>query len=299
MKEITVQVLMATYNGEKYLKEQLDSLLEQTGVSVKILVRDDGSTDKTISILDAYKSNGLLDWYCGEHLNAPRSFLDLVNNSDEADFYAFCDQDDVWDKDKLQIAVKSLLYHENNIPLLYYSGLRAVDENLNMLFIHRLDTRRSMHTNFLMSNIAGCTAVFNKCLKDIVSSKSPRFFQMHDNWILMVCLAIGGKVVIDPNPHMSYRQHGNNTVGIGNSIISKFKEAHHYIVDRKIKDQCVCLMECYSEKMIPEYYEYVKSICEYDNSLKNRVAFALFGDFNYYSFSLNILMRFKILIGKL
>lgn len=299
MKEKTVQILMTTYNGEKYLKEQLDSLLAQVGVSVKILVRDDGSTDSTTSILNSYKSTGLVDWYSSEHLGAPRGFLDLINKSLEADYYAFCDQDDVWDKDKLQVATNTLSQHIDSLPLLYYSGLRAVDDNLSPLFVHRLDVKRSMRTNFLMSNIAGCTAVFNKRLKDILSFRFPRFFQMHDNWVLMVCLSVGGIVEVDPNPHISYRQHGNNTVGIGNSIISKFKEAHHYIVDRRIKDQCVSLVECYGDEMTPEYRKFVQQICEYDSSFRNKVLFAFFNDFNYHSFSLNLLMRFKILIGKL
>lgn len=111
---------MTTYNGEKYLKEQLDSLLKQVGVSVKILVRDDGSTDQTKSILDTYQKKGLIDWYCGEHLNAPRGFLDLINRAPNADYYAFCDQDDVWDSDKLFIAVNLLSQYDDKLPLLKF-----------------------------------------------------------------------------------------------------------------------------------------------------------------------------------
>lgn len=112
----TVAVLMATYNGERFLREQLDSLLNQKDVTVKILVRDDNSKDSTVSILEEYKSKSLLQWYTGEHLGVEKNFLDLLRHAPEADYYAFCDQDDVWDDNKLSVAINHLRNLDLNKP---------------------------------------------------------------------------------------------------------------------------------------------------------------------------------------
>lgn len=185
----TVTILLATYNGEKYLREQLDSLLTQKGVRVSILVRDDKSTDGTQHILDEYQKKGYLTWYTGEHLNVPNGYLDLLKHVGETDYYAFCDQDDVWDEDKLLIAVSKLDEMKQDMPAMYYCGQRLVDENMKLLSIHNVNNERSHHTNFLISNVAGCTAVFNRPLVDCVNSVDPDFILMHDSWLFKVCLA--------------------------------------------------------------------------------------------------------------
>ena len=94
-----VLILLSTYNGERYIKEQIESLLKQENVKVSILVRDDGSTDGTINILNEYQKQGKLKWYTGENLKPAKSFMNLVENAPEYEYYAFCDQDDVWLKD--------------------------------------------------------------------------------------------------------------------------------------------------------------------------------------------------------
>ena len=102
-----VCVLMSTYNGEKYLKEQIDSILKQKGVKVNLLVRDDGSTDNTLSLLEEYKKKGLLDYCCGSNMKPARSFMELLSIAPDSDYYAFSDQDDYWEHDKLFNAVKN------------------------------------------------------------------------------------------------------------------------------------------------------------------------------------------------
>ena len=116
-----VVVLLSTYNGEKFLEEQLRSLQGQIGVDVTVLVRDDGSTDNTHAILDEWSKNGFLSWYTGPNLGPAKSFLDLLCNAPDADYYAFCDQDDVWHKDKVKTflceinATKKDLYFSDGI----------------------------------------------------------------------------------------------------------------------------------------------------------------------------------------
>ena len=258
----SVLVLMATYNGEKYLNDQLKSIFNQTGVLVKVLVRDDGSTDNTISILEDWSKTNNLEWYTGEHLNVQFGFYDLMVHAKNYNYnyFAFSDQDDIWDSDKLYIALQHLQEADNLKPSLYYCGQKLVDENLNYLDTHYLNTKRNLKTKFIFSDIAGCTAVFNKDLLLKVIAYKPSYMMMHDTWILKVCLSLGGEVFVDKNPHMNYRQHGNNTVGLSNALSSKIKRANTYIFDYDLKTQMSELLAGYEKFIVPEYLEVINKI---------------------------------------
>ena len=139
-----IQVLMSTYNGDEYLKEQIDSILAQdcekkAGTKLKLLIRDDGSKDGTQKILGEYakKYPETIEWYQGQNVGVIKSFFDLVVKSDEkADYYAFSDQDDYWHKDKLSAGITNIdkmskeIDTKKNMPLLYCCSPRLVDENL-------------------------------------------------------------------------------------------------------------------------------------------------------------------------
>ena len=134
-----VMVLMSTYNGEKYLREQIDSILGQTGVSVKLLIRDDGSKDNTVEIVKQYcKENDDIKLVEGKNVGFAESFMELVyraNLYSDISYFAFSDQDDVWLNDKLISAIHMLEgIHEKNAPNLYFSTARAVDKDLKFLF---------------------------------------------------------------------------------------------------------------------------------------------------------------------
>lgn len=102
-----ILVLMSTFNGEKFIREQIESILAQENVNIKLLVRDDGSTDKTLDILNEYKNKGKLNYYIGKNLGPQLSFMHLLQNAPYCEYYAFADQDDVWLKDKLSTAIKN------------------------------------------------------------------------------------------------------------------------------------------------------------------------------------------------
>lgn len=293
----SVTVLLATYNGEKYLREQLDSLISQSGVDVRILVRDDGSIDGTIRILDDYQNNGFLKWYTGEHLNVQQGYLNLLKNVDRSDYYAFCDQDDVWDEDKLLVAVTELENLPRDKPAMYYCGQRLVDENLKLISTHIIAANRSPHTNFLISNVAGCTSVFNQQLVDAINSATPDFILMHDSWLFKVCLALGGNYFADPSAHIYYRQHSNNVAGINRGIKGKIRQAKRYIYHFEIQRQCKCLLECYRKQMTPEYRKLTEDIVNYDKDIKAKIR--VLNGFDFKNTSLNWLVKYKILTNKL
>lgn len=208
---------MSTYNGERYLKEQIDSVLNQTGVNVKLIVRDDGSKDKTKVILQSYASNNpsvtiLLEDNCG----AEKSFNKLCIYAKEhmtADYYAFCDQDDVWDNDKLDVAVRKLCEFSNDTPNLYFSNLRMVDSNLDYirdLFKHG-EVKAVKDMALVQIFTYGCTCVFNSvALERYCAIEQNKTY--HDNWVYVLCSYMG-KVYYDPVAHISYRQHGTNLSG--------------------------------------------------------------------------------------
>lgn len=123
MNTKSVQVVMSTYNGEKYLKEQIDSILSQEGVDVRLYIRDDGSSDRTTDILASYQEHKNVKIEKGNNLGFAKSFLTALDECDEADYYAFSDQDDVWEKDKLSTAIEILEEESQSTPLLYCSAL--------------------------------------------------------------------------------------------------------------------------------------------------------------------------------
>ena len=208
-----VVVLMSTYNGERYLIEQIDSILNQEGVKVKLIVRDDGSIDRTKEILDMYKRRGLLIWYKGENLKPARSFMYLLENSPECEYYAFADQDDYWMPDKLYIAISKLKDY-SDIPALYFSQTQLVDEFLQPIYTKKITPKCNFAESVLETLATGCTFLFNNKLRQFVSIYNPNYLFMHDYWLYRLCTAIDGKLIFDQEPHIYYRQHENNVVGL-------------------------------------------------------------------------------------
>ena len=221
-----VCVLMSTYNGEKYLREQIESLKLQKGVCLSILARDDGSSDATIGILDEYKNAGVLEWYSGENIGSARSFLDLVAHAPECEYYAFCDQDDYWFPEKLAAAIGKLAETDNSKSALYFSGTQFADANLNPIPLKdKCDFATLRIPAAFMFNIAkGCTMVFNRCLAERLSEYHPETVDMHDAWVYKVCLVTGNQVIADPNSYILYRQHGSNVIGESNGFIGKWRK---------------------------------------------------------------------------
>lgn len=225
-------VLLSSYNGGQYIREQIDSILAQNNVRVQLIVRDDGSTDNTLSILKDYQEAGKLSYYQGGNLGPARSFLELLKEAPESDYYAFSDQDDFWLPDKLETAIKRLNV-ENSMPALYFCQTQLVDKNLSKIpsvIIHPLLT---FGESLIYEFIGGCTMVLNNNLRKIVDSYEPNYIMMHDTWIYSIALAVNSKVVFDPEPHMLYRQHGNNVVGQGSGELVRIKRRYKRIVNKE------------------------------------------------------------------
>ena len=227
-----ITILMSTYNGEKYLKTQIDSILNSKDVNPKLIVRDDGSTDNTISILQQYQSANQLTLYKGNNLKSARSFMTLLQNAPDSDYYAFSDQDDYWLEDKLSIAIESISQF-NESPALYFCQTQLVDKDLKKIKSTNIKPYLTFGEALIYQFIGGCTMVFNKKLKEIVDKYNPTFLQMHDIWIYGIAQAIGAKIIFDKNPHIYYRQHENNVIGQGYNIVEKWKRRYKRISHNK------------------------------------------------------------------
>lgn len=215
---------MSTYNGEKYLEEQLKSIINQKNVEVEILIRDDGSVDKTVDILEKYsKIYKNITYYKGENLRSAQSFMDLVYSSKEYEYYAFADQDDVWDLDKLEVGISYL----NEECHLYGCKKRIVDKNLNLLKQEdEYPIKLELGSILLRCYISGCTMIFDNFLKNKILEYKPKLISMHDAWILKVAFCVG-KIYYDKYTHIAYRQHENNVVGAKKNILFRIKRKYN------------------------------------------------------------------------
>lgn len=215
-----VGILLSSYNGEKYISQQIDSILAQEEVEVALYVRDDGSTDKTIDIVGDYQSNhDNIVLIKGDNIGVGPSFMELVYTAaEDFDYYAFADQDDIWDADKLSGAIRVL---EDSGKMLYTSNQMCIDAQGNELGM-RYGENEKVNTKFLevfaCNMLAGCTMVFTKELKQLLSQESRRpdnellKCRIHDVWVINIA-ALYDSVVYDVKSHMQYRQHENNVVG--------------------------------------------------------------------------------------
>ena len=178
MKKVTI--LMSTYNGETYLDEQLESIEAQKDVQTKILVRDDGSTDRTCDILDRWQQKANLKWYRGENIGPARSFMDLLRQAGDSCYYAFSDQDDYWLSDKLKVAVDKLESYESR-PALYFCQTELVDKNLNRVSSVIIHPRLTFGESLVYQFIGGCTMVMNQALRDIMILRQKTILRMMNN----------------------------------------------------------------------------------------------------------------------
>lgn len=228
MKMVDVTVLMSTYNGDKYIREQIDSVLAQKNCNIQLVVRDDGSTDDTLQILDEYKDLGKLTYYRGRNLGPAKSFLTMVKESPESDFYAFADQDDIWLPEKIKNAVESLLSMPCNLPVAYCANMIRVDTKNETLEKYMLP--QNVRTDFdaimtVSGKIFGCTMVFNKSMRDFIKNRTiPDYILMHDTWISMIASAYG-TLIYDPTPQMRYRTHSDSvSYSKGNPLKNQIKK---------------------------------------------------------------------------
>lgn len=275
-----IDILMATYNGEKYLKEQIESILQQSYMEWRLIIADDCSSDSTVKILEYYHSlyPDKISYYINVKPSgsAKNNFFQLLNHAKNK-YIMFADQDDVWLKDKVKLTYETMIDAERtnrNIPILIHSDLCVVDQNLQLINpsifqMQEMDYKRDKLNNILVSNIVtGCTMMINRNLLDLIHPQ-PKNAVMHDMWLALVASALG-RIVFIKQPTILYRQHGDNSVGAKNtrslgylwSKMTGYKTVHKNLI--KQYEQAEEFLDIYKAELSKQQKEMLKTYSDFN-----------------------------------
>lgn len=232
-----IEILLSTYNGEKYIKYQIESILNQSCTNFSIIIRDDGSNDKTIEILEYYElmhkdKIKIVRDNLG-NLGPGRSFMELLNHS-KGEYIMFCDQDDIWLPNKIELTFKKMkeleMIYGKETPILVFTDLKVVEDSLNIIShsfwnYQKIDPNLSKKWKMLLAFnvVTGCTLMINRRAKDVVLPyKLPEM--IHDHWV-GVNISKHGVIDYIPIPTVLYRQHRDNVIGAHRNSIVDIKIA--------------------------------------------------------------------------
>ena len=269
MNKPRVLVFLSTYNGEKYLPEQIDSIFNQKDVDVFLMATDDCSSDSTHELLQKYKKeHANFDYRINEvNKRFTYNFLDLFFDCKDRDYdyYAFADQDDVWLENKLVEAIKKIKEKKSSKGVLYCSRLTTVDENLKEIEIQNQDFKYDeSRYSPLSTNIAtGCTVVMDRTFFKKATEYYPKDIYLHDYWFYLIANYVCD-FVYDTNSYILYRQHGDNQIGFKkpNGFKAKlknfFKKGNSYI-----PHLCYELREGYKNDISEEDLKYISLMADY------------------------------------
>lgn len=254
-----IAILMTTYNGEKFLDKQIGSILSQSFKNWKLYVRDDGSNDKTTDILDKYVSkdkriNKITDNL--GNMGVKSSFLYLLKIID-ADYFMFCDQDDIWLPNKIECSLREIKKSSTLLPSLVYTNLTTFygeDTHKRNNFYSRMDMTNL--NRILSSNgITGCTVMINRAMAEITKYINPDRIVMHDWWFGMCATTIGNVYYISTSTIL-YRQHDNNQVGTDTNIFKRLLRIFNYTDEMKRQiaaiEQAKYFIEMYQDELSKE-----------------------------------------------
>lgn len=210
-----MNILISTYNGERFIEQQLDSILKQRDVQFKIYIRDDGSTDHTVEVIKQYqKQHSLetqLELYEGENIGFCPSFFALLHKASDGDYWAFCDQDDVWYPDKLVKAKRWLDAHDEKIPLLYHSGVVFGDSTLQLMSNYENPCPDFNFQKSITSNIFyGFASVVNRAMYEKLLCADPQHIKYHD-WFMAMIVTAFGRYHFSNDVQAVHRLHESNT----------------------------------------------------------------------------------------
>lgn len=244
-----VAILLCTYNGEKYIKNLLDSILNQSYSDWHLYIHDDGSKDETLRIITEYENNyeNISIVPSTHHMGAKNGFGYLLNNV-IADYYMFCDQDDVWFTNKIRDSIDFIKHLEfkKSVPVAIGTDLTVTDSRLNIqaesLFSYaNVDIewfKRDRKYIYIANPFVGCTLTINKALRELCG-KMPKEAIMHDWWIAQIAYK-NGFIDLMVKPTIYYRQHEDNVVGTKglnthsiNYWISKIKNIKEFYRNQK------------------------------------------------------------------
>lgn len=304
-----VVVLMSAYNGEKFIREQLDSIRGQENVNVHLLVRDDGSSDATERLLTEYINEFpefQMDLVRGDNIGYVKSFTELIKIAlvryADCPYFAFADHDDVWMRDKLLIAaatLNKLNAWTDNIPIMYCSNTQLVDADLNPIGLFWSNPPEISKSKCLIQNIVtGCTAVFNRKAACLFAERQIPDIVVHDQFLYIIC-TLFGKTIYDHEPHMLYRQHGDNQVGKP-GIFKRFKQSAVKLTrdTHSLEKRANSILLTFDDLLSEKDRAIVSVLANYRVSIMDRLKLMFDSRFRYTSLLSNVIFKIKIIMGR-
>lgn len=294
-----VSIILSAYNGEKYIDAQIKSLLEQEYPNIEIYVRDDGSTDSTVNILEKYVQEGKIHLIKGKNIGFCESFFVLLKMCKEGEYWSFCDQDDIWKKDKIKRAVEHLegQKDKNEVPLLYYSLSRMIDEKGRDLGIQAppagsLCFRRALTGTFGV----GFSMVINAKLRDAMLQCNPQAVYSHD-W-LAGAVALGmGRVIVDRKICAYYRRLDASVTRISYSRRIRWFLGTLYS-QGDVKARNIEFSKCFYNQLSEENKKLLNLFNKHQYSFINAIRKSFYPKRWRPSVSSELVMRFLMMIGR-
>lgn len=302
---MTLAVLMSTYNGEKYIDEQIQSILNQTGVDSHLFIRDDGSKDNTVYKIKQWQEQypERIVCYIGENKGYRKSFLELLQlTPDQFDYYAFADQDDVWLENKCSAAIEQL--QGKQAVSLYVSNLQITDAQLNVLHTTKQENRiLDFRSYWTRPTFAGCTFVFTpmlkRCAEKLIPTDWPsESFPSHDFFVATIAF-VAGDVVFDKNAYILHRRTDHSVTsggrGISNRIKIELKVLLHEIDVQSLMAKN--LLKESSLAISDENRNFLVMVSKYKEQVQLRLALIFGNHLRTGKFMFDVGARLKVLIS--
>lgn len=298
-----VAVLLATYNGAKYIAEFLDSLIAQTEKNIVLYVRDDGSSDDTLAIVAAYADRlPTVVLPTERRLGPGHSFLTLLRAAaDDCSYFAFADQDDRWLPTKVERA-RTALDTSADLPSMYFARVEYVDEQLSHLGYSTPARQLGFHSALVENVAMGCTMMLNRSGRALVLEGNPERVTMHDWWVY-VLMAGFGRIIADDFIALQYRQHANNAVGGTANLLIEY---HRKVVQFLKRDPAVVtiaqqadeLKKLYSHRFNPSQQRMVNQLTSARSGFWNRLGLCIWSPFMRQRAVDTVILRLIFLLGR-
>ncbi|MEY0099047.1 glycosyltransferase [Providencia stuartii] len=304
MKLPKVAVILSSYNGEKYIKEQIDSILAQKNIELDLYIRDDGSTDSTVKIVNEYiKKHNNIFLYAEPNVGVTHSFFKLIELLENKmyDYYSLADQDDFWLDYKLYNAINLI---DNEIPTLVCDSYYITNEDLVILDSKILKKDYTFSELLIQGVFPGCTMLFNyklySLILDSLKDEHSWLTGIHDNWIVKIAKSFGA-LKTNPIPSIYYRQHSNNAIGNSFSFKRKITNSlKNTITSRKkhsFLDEIYLFKIVFSSKLSADINSLFEQFINIDSNVISRIKFILNNSSKKDTVKKTLFFRVRVLLG--